>query len=76
MIVEKLNFVKRHTKARGTGSNQQGGIIEKEAPIHLSNVMLVDPKLGRGRAHRSADQRRWQTRAHLAQAGDVISKNI
>ena len=46
VIVEKINFVKRHTKARGQG--QQGGILEKEAPIHLSNVMLFDPKAGRG----------------------------
>jgi len=46
VIVEKINFVKRHTKARG--QNQQGGILEKEAPIHLSNVMLHDPKAGRG----------------------------
>jgi len=47
VIVEKVNFVKRHTRARG-GQNQQGGILEKEAPIHLSNVMLHDPKAGRG----------------------------
>ena len=46
VIVEKINFVKRHTKARS--QNQQGGILEKEAPIHLSNVMLFDPKAGRG----------------------------
>jgi large subunit ribosomal protein L24 len=46
VIVEKVNFVKRHTKARGQA--KQGGILEKEAPIHLSNVMLYDPKAGRG----------------------------
>ena len=46
VIVEKVNFVKRHTKARG--QNQQGGILEKEAPLHISNVMLFDPKAGRG----------------------------
>ncbi len=46
VIVEKVNFVKRHTRARS--QNQQGGIIEKEAPIHISNVMLYDPKAGRG----------------------------
>ena len=46
VIVEKINFVKRHTKARG--QNQQGGILEKEAPLHISNVMLYDPKAGRG----------------------------
>ena len=46
VIVEKVNFVKRHTRARA--ANQQGGILEKEAPIHVSNVMLWDPKAGRG----------------------------
>lgn len=46
VIVEKVNFVKRHTKPRGQG--QQGGILEKEAPVHVSNVMLYDPKAGRG----------------------------
>jgi large subunit ribosomal protein L24 len=46
VIVEKVNFVKRHTRARS--QTQQGGILEKEAPIHLSNVMLYDPKAGKG----------------------------
>jgi large subunit ribosomal protein L24 len=46
VIIEKINFVKRHTKPRGQG--QQGGILEKEAPVHISNVMLFDPKAGKG----------------------------
>jgi large subunit ribosomal protein L24 len=46
VIVEKVNFVKRHTKARRQGA--QSGIIEREAPIHISNVMLYDAKAGRG----------------------------
>lgn len=41
-LVEGVNIVKRHTKPRG--QNQPGGIIEKGMPIHLSNLMLVDPK--------------------------------
>jgi len=41
-LVERLNFVKRHTRAGRVG--QQGGIIEKEAPIRLSKLMLVCPK--------------------------------
>lgn len=40
-LVEGVNMIKRHTKPRG---QQQGGIIEKESPIHVSNLMLVDPK--------------------------------
>lgn len=37
VLVEGVNIVKRHTKARGS---EQGGILEKEAPVHISNVML------------------------------------
>jgi len=39
VIVEGVNFVKRHTKARGQG--EQGGILEKEASLHVSNVQLL-----------------------------------
>ncbi|KAB2907829.1 MAG: 50S ribosomal protein L24 [Ignavibacteriales bacterium] len=46
IIVEGVNLRKRHTKPNQT--NPQGGIIEKEAPIHLSNVMLIDAKTGTG----------------------------
>jgi large subunit ribosomal protein L24 len=46
VVIEKVNFVKRHTKPRKAGV--QGGIIEREAPIHISNVLLMDAKAGRG----------------------------
>ncbi len=46
VVVEGINVVKRHQKP--TASDQTGGIIEKEAPIHISNVMLTDPKTGKG----------------------------
>ena len=45
IIVEKVNFMKRHT--RPTQKNPQGGILEREAPIHVSNVMVVCPKCGK-----------------------------
>ena len=45
VIVEGINIVKRHTKARGPG--QPGGIIEKEAPLHISNVAIADPATGK-----------------------------
>ena len=41
-IVEGINFIKRHT--RKTRRAQKGGIIEKEAPVHLSNLMFFCPK--------------------------------
>ncbi len=44
VVVGGLNMVKRHTKASKTSA---GGIIEKEAPLHVSNVSLVDAKSGK-----------------------------
>jgi len=45
VVVEGLNKVKRHMRPRGVG--QMGGIVEQEAPLHVSNVMLICPKCGR-----------------------------
>ena len=42
VIVEGVNLIKRHT--RPNQKNPQGGIVQREAPIDASNVMLVDPK--------------------------------
>ena len=42
VLVEKLNMIKRHTKPSQV--NQQGGILEREGKIHISNVLPVDPK--------------------------------
>lgn len=42
VIVERVNMIKRHTKA--TEMNQQGQIVEKEAPIHVSNLQLICPE--------------------------------
>ncbi len=44
VIVGGVNMVKRHSKPSRTGA---GGITEKEAPLHVSNVQLVDPKSGK-----------------------------
>ena len=46
IIVEGINIVKKHLKP--DANNQEGGIISKESPIHVSNVMLVDPKSNKG----------------------------
>ena len=48
VVVSGVNVVKKHQKAQQTGgrSKAQGGIIEFEAPVDVSNVMLVDPKTG------------------------------
>ena len=44
-IVEGLNMISKHTKPNSQAP--QGGIIRKEAPIHLSNLMLIDPASGK-----------------------------
>lgn len=44
VLVEGVNIVKRHTKPNM--ANQEGGIIQQEAPIHISNLQLADPKTG------------------------------
>ena len=46
VVVEKVAMIKRHTRA--TQANPQGGIVDKEGTIHISNVALFDEKLGRG----------------------------
>ena len=52
VYVEGLNMVKRHTRPKqapgaGRGGTVGGGVIEREGPIHVSNVMLLDPKGGK-----------------------------
>ena len=69
-VVQGVNVAKKHTKASGMG--QPGGIIEKEAAIHLSNIMLIDPETDKPTriAHRVLDN---GSKARVARAsGRVI----
>ena len=43
VVVEGVNMIKKHTKGNGQTA---GSIVEKEAPVHASNVMMIDPKTG------------------------------
>jgi large subunit ribosomal protein L24 len=47
VLVENVNMVKRHTKPN-PARNAQGGIVEKEAPLHISNVALWNPVAKKG----------------------------
>jgi large subunit ribosomal protein L24 len=47
VFVEGLNIVKRHQRPNPAAPNTQAGVIEKEGPIHVSNVALLDPADGR-----------------------------
>lgn len=72
VIIEKVNMVKRHQKARRQGV--ASGIIEKEAPVHLSKVMLYDEKAKRG-TRIGVRVRADGTRERVSKAsGEVISK--
>jgi len=70
VFVENLNVVKRHQRPRSVQDAQKGGevggIIEKEGPIHVSNVMLLDPennKPTRVRVERGKDGKRKRVSA-------------
>jgi large subunit ribosomal protein L24 len=68
VVVERVMMVKRHTKP--SQQNAQGGIIEKEGSIHLSNVMPVDPGSDKGtRVHVKNDN---GTRRRVGKSGTVI----
>ena len=72
LIVEKVNFVKRHTKPRG--QKAQGGILEREAPVHISNVMHLCPKCQMGvrvTMKRTADGKRER---YCARCGETIPR--
>lgn len=80
VLVEKINMIKRHTRARSQ-QQQQGGIVEKEAPIHVSNVALYDPKAKKGvrvrnRIHYEEDAgRKVKIRDRIsAKTGEVLEK--
>jgi large subunit ribosomal protein L24 len=45
VLVERVNMISKHTKPNA--KNTQGGIVKVEAPVHISNVMLVDPSSGK-----------------------------
>ncbi len=45
VIIEGVNIITKHVKP--TAQNTQGGIVKTEAPIHISNVMVLDPKSGK-----------------------------
>ena len=72
LTIEKLNMVKRHTK--GDGKTRQSGIIEKEAKIHISNVLMVSDKVGKGvrtKLKKLEDGKRVRV---CVETGDVLDK--
>jgi large subunit ribosomal protein L24 len=68
VVIERLAMVKRHTKP--TQQTPNGGIIEKEGTIHLSNVMLLDP--GTDKPTRMKIKKTGDTRQRVGKSGTVI----
>lgn len=69
-VVEGVNEVSKHQKP--SASNPQGGIVKEEAPIHISNLMIVDPKSGDAtRIGRKADENGKLVR-YSKKSGEVI----
>jgi large subunit ribosomal protein L24 len=71
VTVEKVNFVKRHTRPKGAG--KESGILEKEAPIHISKVALWDPKANKGVRVGTRQSRDGKSRERISRAtGEVV----
>jgi len=70
VIVEGVNRIKRHQKP--TPKNREGGIIEKEAPIHVSKVMLLDSKADKPTRVRTGKDKDGKKVRIAAKSGAVI----
>lgn len=73
VIVEGVNIIKRHTKP--SQKNQQGGIVEKEASIHASNLIVICPKCTRPTrvGHRYIDDGTKVRICKYADCGEILS---
>lgn len=70
-LVEGVNMVSKHTKPNA--ASPQGGIIKKESSIHISNLMLVDPKSGDAtRIGRKIDDKTRKLTRYSKKSGEVI----
>lgn len=69
-VVEGLNMVSKHTKPNS--KNPQGGIIKKEAGIHISNLMVVDSKGNATRVGRKLDEKTNKSVRYSKKSGEVI----
>lgn len=69
-IVEGVNLVKKHT--RPNADNPKGGIIEQEAPVHISNLKVIDSKGNATRVGRKKDEKTGKTVRYSKKSGEVI----
>jgi large subunit ribosomal protein L24 len=69
-IVEGINMVSKHTKPNA--KNSQGGIVKQEAPVHISNLMVVDAKGNATRIGRQIDSKKEKLVRYSIKSGEVI----
>ena len=69
-IVEGVNMVSKHTKPNA--KSPQGGIVKKEAPVHLSNLMLIDDTGKPTRSGRKVDPKSEKLVRYSKKSGEVI----
>lgn len=73
VLLEGVNLVKRHLKA--SGPEQQSGIVERPAPLHHSNVMLLDPKTGEPTRIRRKKDKDGTVERIAVKSGQSIARN-
>ncbi|MBN2638135.1 MAG: 50S ribosomal protein L24 [Bacteroidales bacterium] len=69
-IVEGVNLVSKHTKPNATHPN--GGIVKKEAPVHISNLKLIDGSGNPTRVGRKRDEKDGKSVRYSKKSGEVI----
>ena len=70
-MVEGANMISKHTKPNA--ANPQGGIVKQEAKLHISNLMLIDPKLGEAtKVGRKVDEKTGKIVRYSKNSGEVI----
>ncbi len=69
-IVEGINMISKHTKP--SAANTQGGIVKKEAPVHISNLMIVDGQGNQTRIGRKIDESTGKLVRYSKKSGEVI----
>ena len=72
VVVERVNFVKKHT--RPTQSNPKGGILERESPIHASNLALLCAKCNAPRRTRSLTMENGNKARVCVKCGETLGK--
>ncbi len=70
-LVEGLNMVSKHSKPNA--ASPQGGIVKQEAPLHISNLMVVDPKSGEAtRVGRKIEEKSGKLVRYSKKSGEII----